>query len=235
MSTFSQKLDGVANQLATIKGDESQEIPAWVSTLLTCFESLIDELKQFNQLTIKVDKLEDRISVSENVCDTLVQDRDRLSEEIENLKLKMDEQEQRSRNVNLLIHGVPEVVGEKATETCLKFFLDELTIDASTSIVRSHRLGPIKMGVNTRNSKPRPLICKFNNFEMRKEIFNSKKSLKGKRFVITENLTKRRYELLQAAVTKLGRGNVWTNEGHILTKCGLTIKSIKAKSDLDGI
>ena len=235
MSSFSQKLERVDSQMSAIKTDENQ-VPVWLSSLLACFESLVEELKEFNQFTAKVAKMDDCIKVSKIVTDTLESDRDRLSKEVKSLRSKVDEQEQRSRNINLLIHGVPEEVGENTTESCIKIFSDELNIDVSPSvIVRSHILGPIKQGVNTRNSKPRPLIIKFSNFAKRQEVFKSKKYLKGRPYVITENLTKSRYELLQAAVKKLGKGNVWTNEGHILTKFGNKIKSIKEISDLEEI
>ena len=36
--------------------------------------------------------------------------------------------------------------------------------------------------------------------------------------MITEHLTKKRQQLLKAAIIKFGRGNVWTNDGKIMTK-----------------
>ena len=45
-----------------------------------------------------------------------------------------------------------------------------------------------------------------------------KRNLKVKKVSISENLTKRRYEIYIAAMNKYGLGKVWTNEGRITTK-----------------
>ena len=45
-----------------------------------------------------------------------------------------------------------------------------------------------------------------------------KRNLKGKQVSISENLTKRRYEIYKAAMNKYGLGKVWTNEGRITTE-----------------
>ena len=68
-----------------------------------------------------------------------------------------------------------------------------------------------------KNTKPRAIIIKFKDIGKRTEVYGAKKNLKGKKLVITENLTKFRYELYQKAVKKLGFGKVWTNQGRILT------------------
>ena len=59
---------------------------------------------------------------------------------------------------------------------------------------------------------------KFTNYRARSQVFYNKKQLKGKRLLITENLTKKRYELFKSAAEKLGVRNVWTSDGRVMTK-----------------
>ena len=70
---------------------------------------------------------------------------------------------------------------------------------------------------NTRTTT-RPIIVRFCSFRKRQIVFKEKKKIKDKGITITESLTKSRYDLFKAAVTKYGRGQVWTNEGRITTK-----------------
>ena len=57
------------------------------------------------------------------------------------------------------------------------------------------------------------------------EVFKNKKNLRGKKIVITESLTKMRYQLLQKAKTKFD-GNVWSSEGRIFTIVSNKLKLI---------
>ena len=59
--------------------------------------------------------------------------------------------------------------------------------------------------------------------------------MKNKGIVITENLTKNRYTLYQQAITKLGKKQVWTSEGRILTKVTGNYLEIKNANDLNDI
>ena len=75
-------------------------------------------------------------------------------------------------------------------------------------------------------------IVKFVNLRKRLEVFRSKRYLKGSNIIITENLTKKRYDLYREAMTKLGKGNVWTSDGKILSKSGNSIIVISSPDDL---
>ena len=115
-----------------------------------------------------------------------------------------------------------------------EFGLRDLCID---NIQRSHRLGPRKKPTNQRNlrsiattTKPRPIIIRFASYRDRQKVFLAKSNLKGKKMMISENLTKRRYSILQAAITKYGKGKVWTIDGRITTKVNdhfITMNSIE--------
>ena len=105
-----------------------------------------------------------------------------------------------------------------------------------SEIQRSHRVGAKRNNPRvTRQNKPnpRPIIVRFSNYKTRYNIFKSKKKLKGKPIAISENLTKRRYELLREATSKLGKGMAWSNEGKIITKQDNRYIIINSISDLD--
>ena len=57
-----------------------------------------------------------------------------------------------------------------------------------------------------------------NLLKLRQEVYKSKKKLKSKNYVITESLTKTRYDIYNNAKTKYGNKSVWTNEGRIFAK-----------------
>ena len=61
-------------------------------------------------------------------------------------------------------------------------------------IRQAHRLGKRKA-----NGKPRPIIARIWDSELRNHIYFNKKACKGKPIAITENLTKRRIQMKSAA------------------------------------
>ena len=85
-------------------------------------------------------------------------------------------------------------------------------------IDRSHRLGYRSETTTAADSqpKPRPVIVKLTSYETRKAIYTNKRKLKGTRFVVTENLTKRRAERLRKARTIDGITSTWTIDGRIV-------------------
>ena len=113
----------------------------------------------------------------------------------------------------------------------------------SSDIVRSHRLGyrsdnPTASAGTGRSTldKSRPIIVKLKYYETRRSIFSAKRKLKGKRWVVTENLTKRRSDLLRIARTIEGVTSTWTIDGRIV--CLLTNgnkESIQTDADVDRV
>ena len=131
-----------------------------------------------------------------------------------------DAQEQYSRRNCLLVHGIPEDQTD-TTDAVLSLCNGQLGLDLDRSqIDRSHRLGyrsdtPTADGASS-PPKPRPVIVKLTSYETRRAIFSSKRKLKGSRYVVTENLTKRRAELLRKARTIDGITSTWTIDGRIV-------------------
>ena len=91
-------------------------------------------------------------------------------------------------------------------------FESQVTEDA---IDRSHRLGRATGGISG-GGKPRPIILKFVSYQDRSAVFARKKQLKATKIVITENLTKRRAELLAKARDTASVKATWTADGRIV-------------------
>ncbi|KAB0802302.1 hypothetical protein PPYR_04488 [Photinus pyralis] len=126
---------------------------------------------------------------------------------------KLDDLEQYVRRNNLRIFGVKEAVGEDTDQIVIALIKNKLNIDISLNdLERSHRVGP-KV-----SQFARPIIVKFCSYRKRAEVFGNKKLLKKTGFVIREDLTKRRYKLVQSAQEKYGKNNVWTADGKIVIK-----------------
>ena len=81
--------------------------------------------------------------------------------------------------------------------------------------------------------RTRPVIVKFKGYDSRDKIFKAKRQLKGTGVMVTENLTKKRYELFKKCIHKLGKGNVWTYDGRITTKINNTFITINNQCDLN--
>ena len=129
-----------------------------------------------------------------------------------------DAQEQYSRRNCLLVHGIPEDQTD-TTDAVLLLCNSQLGLDLNRdNIDRSHRLGFRSETTTAAGSppKPRPVIVKLTSYESRKAIFNNKRKLKGTRYVVTENLTKRRAELLRKARMIDGITSTWTIDGRIV-------------------
>ena len=71
-----------------------------------------------------------------------------------------------------------------------------------------------------KNVKRTQVIIKFLRRTQRNEIYAKKKALKGKGMVITESLTKRRLQLLEAARDAFGWKSVWCMMGDIYAFVG---------------
>ena len=63
--------------------------------------------------------------------------------------------------------------------------------------------------------KGTPIIVKFLRRYQRNEIYAKKRSLKNSGLVITESLTKRRLQLLEAARTAFDLHSTWTLKGEV--------------------
>ena len=143
-----------------------------------------------------------------------------LKETINLLANQVDHNEQHSRSECLLLHGVPESRNRTTPENSKILFAAEVSKNCGVAITekslkRAHRCGPPRS-----DGKPRPIIARFWDANVRNTVYAKKKMLKGKKLFISENLTKRRMMLLNDSNEKYGKNNVWTKEGRIYARDG---------------
>ena len=145
----------------------------------------------------------------------------KTNEKIEELKNKIDGQEQYSRRNCILIHGIAEKK-EENTDQQARYFINEnldIKID-EIDIDRSHRIGRY----DKTKKKARPIIVKFARYNVRGRVFRERQKLKGTGKTITKSLTRKKIGQLNDAREKYGFNNVWSYDGKILYKINNEVK-----------
>ena len=143
-----------------------------------------------------------------------------MKERIDLLEKQSDDSEQYSRRNCLLVHGVEEQEQENIDNIVLNVIKEHVDIELSVKdLDRSHRIGK-----SNSKSKRRPIMVKFISCSDRREIFNSKKRLKGTGVFITESLTAEIMRQLKNARDQFGFNNVWSIDGGIMYNDSTTTK-----------
>ncbi|XP_026746114.1 uncharacterized protein LOC113507459 [Trichoplusia ni] len=113
----------------------------------------------------------------------------------------------RGRRKILLLHGVPEHSKEDTAQVVAGVMLEHVKIaDFSVAAVRRFH----RMGRNSNGSKPRPILLKLRDVEVRDRIWFEKTKLKGSGITLSEFLTKTRHDAFMMAREKFGISNCWT-------------------------
>lgn len=206
----------------------TSDAPEWAKGLMGIFQGLITEIKILSTKLDKVVELDSLLQIQKTTTDNLKKENDRLNERITSLEISVDNNEQHDRNINLLLHGVPETLNENTTNEFVKALNPYIRV-YDNEIARSHRLGPPKVN---KPLKPRPIIARFYDESVKLNIYRRKKALKGANLLITENLTLWRQSLFNSAKFSLGVRNVWTNEGRIFSKVNNKKFEIRSINDI---
>ena len=143
---------------------------------------------------------------------------DKLKKKIDDLEVKLteadDQLEQYSRRNGLVIHGILSTKNENCDDLAKKFFSQHLGVNLhDTPIDRSHRIqrseGKYRSQKSSDNcpetkdahsvhkKRPPPIIVKFTRHNVKTMIYNLKKKLAGKPFLITESLTQPRKKCIK--------------------------------------
>ena len=213
------------------------DCPTWIQGLMGIFVALVGELKKLNVKVNKMVELESLVAVQQKISESLRDDNVKLRAKVENLnhrvshmEVLVDNNEQHDRNINLLLHGVPEKEDENSANVfveAIKPYIQEIT---HNDVERVHRLGPYKK--NT--SRPRPIICRFKNELRKMDVYRKKSCLKGTKLLLTENLTKWRQTVYNTAKNVLGVKHVWTIQGRIFTRHNEQKFEIASVNDIPG-
>jgi len=134
-----------------------------------------------------------------------------LQSENNTILSKLDEIEQGMKQEQLRVYGIPENIDNISNH--LKGVFDAKLGLKNINVEHCFRIGKRDDTTTT----PRPLLVTFGNIFDRNQVFYTKKNFKGSRISVTEELTKKRYELLIFAKEKLGKEKVWSTRGRIYT------------------
>ncbi|KAJ8956471.1 hypothetical protein NQ317_008613 [Molorchus minor] len=99
----------------------------------------------------------------------------------------------------------------------------------NVEIMSCYRIGNVKAG----SKKPRPIMLKFMSSYHRNIVFYNKKNLKGSKLTVSEDLTNTRYKLLLKTKDKIGKDNVWSQDGNIHIKYNGQKYVIKTEMELE--
>lgn len=159
---------------------------------------------------------------------TITVEMDKLRGEVVGLTKKMeeldgrlgdrtDELEQYQRRNNLRIFGVDETQGEDTDRIVEELCRSKLGVDLlPTSICRSHRVGRQPQPGPDGKKRHRAIIVRFTSYQVRRQVYATKKNLKGSGVTIREDLTVRRSEVLRTATATHGVRSTWTQDGRVL-------------------
>ncbi|CAG9782668.1 unnamed protein product [Diatraea saccharalis] len=141
-----------------------------------------------------------------------------LQEQINLLAQQTDNMEMHSRRKMLLLHGLPEESNEDTVAVLVKTVTDRMKISGFTKndISRCHRMGR----KTATSNRPRPLLLKLRDQEVRSKIWFSKTVLKGSGLTISEFLTKSRHDAFMAAREKYGVNKCFTKLGFVFVIAG---------------
>lgn len=135
-----------------------------------------------------------------------------IQQQMDSFTDELDSVEMRSRRKILLIHGVPENTSEDTASVVANVIHQKLSLPTITAldIRRCHRVGG-----RAHKSKPRPILVKMKDADIRDKVWYSKTKLKGSGITVSEFLTKIRHQVFVAARDKFGVANCWTKRGDI--------------------
>lgn len=201
--------------------DSTKKCPQW-------FDNFKKHLVTFTtDVANTVGELESALNIQRAVTDALSENKEKLETRVSQLEKDLEEAQQYSRRTNVLIHGVKEESGEDTDRIAHDLFTEQMGVPiVDRDITRSHRLGRRAEGTE------RPIIVRLLSYRQKKLVYDQKKSLKDTGFVVTENLTKKRYNLYKKCKEKFGKTNVTTMDGRIYHFTGKQLPNGKSERKL---
>ena len=191
MENIKGTLDALAEMFTARMGTFEQDLQKLSPARNPSASALAQEFEGFRRFVLSsFADIQGQISLLSNECDTL---------------------EMRSRRKMLLLHGVPEKVDENVVDIVTDVLRTQVKMKEfeASDLSRAHRMGRA-------GEKPRPIVLRFRNCELRDEAWFGKTSLKGSGVTVSEFLTSRRHRLFKAVRMRLGVTKCWTREGRII-------------------
>lgn len=233
-----KELDGQEQRIATIINDM---LDSKLETLAARLENMMSE---------KIKALEHKFQNLEKEITVLKEDYNESLDHVErNLRAQIDDtwdyavrNEQYSRKNNLRILGIEEEEEENLEGKFIQFVQENLQEEIrSDEIEIIHRIGGRKKSDEVQDSrrdrKPRPVIVKLQSNKTKMKILVKRRLLKGKGFVIFEDMADDIAKRLKDLNKKKSVESSWFSNGKIKYKQrgDPRVKEIRSWSDLGDI
>ena len=230
-SNLNQEVKALSTKFDVFSSEMSERIVNLENDVTATKKSLAENSKKVTRLESETKNLAKQVIENEKavkffseVFDDVKKEKDQITEKTSDFQNtfsslidQTDRNEQHNRNQCLLLHGVPEGSQETPLQSKTLFtktIVEKLDIKFTADCIqRAHRLGQKRS-----NGKPRPIIARIYDPQLRNDIYFNKKRCRGTPFSITENLTQRRMQMKIKAENEFGSTNVWTKEGRIYAK-----------------
>lgn len=220
-STVSEAIEEAVTPLRQLINEQQHKIK--------CLENENDKLKEHVKSSIA--SVEARYETFRNVANNtttfiadnkkLKADNLKLTNEVSQLNVNIEELEQYGRRTSLRFHNVPMAQGDlqKTDQLIVDIVNTKLKITPPLcvdDINRSHIIGKI-------NNDKGQLICRFKNWKIKNSIYMLKKNLKNnpEKIFITEDLTKTRQFIVKELNAQKRENKIhsfWTFDGRIFAK-----------------
>ncbi len=182
-------------------------------------KSLMGEVLE-EKISPRIEKIESDIHSMKDDIDNMKQTRDADSKKTEKMEEllaqkdnEIDEIQQYLRRNCLRFSGIPETEGENTTQLIKTLAGEKLGVQLDDrDIDRSHRIGKPQL---VSQGKHRQIIVKFTSYQPRSAVLQQRKKLKGTKMVISEDLTKKRLNLLKATSKHPSVSSAWSHDGKI--------------------
>ncbi|CAC5383880.1 unnamed protein product [Mytilus coruscus] len=214
-----------SNSIGDLRGVGERKTPTLRKTVA---DKVLDALNSPEVLNVMIPLLSQKISYLKPYINNQKEqgkDLDCLSDEIADLKIRVESQEQYSRRTSLRFHNVPVPVDNhgkilhpvNTDEIVLDIIRNKLNINIDLNeIGRSHVIGKARKGRSQ-------VIVRFISYRMKHLVYSNKKELKGDTngTFITENLSQYRTELVKTLADMKTKNQIsayWTADGRIFVK-----------------
>lgn len=143
-----------------------ERIVAKLSAQLSANRAIIDQHHEtIQQLETSLNETQERLDSLESTCAV-------LSKDNKELKVKLDDLENRSRRNNIRIIGLPEKIeGQQPTafiDTLLREIFGSEAFPTSLIADRAHRIAMVRK--NSADNRPRPFIVRIHHFQTKERI-----------------------------------------------------------------
>ena len=193
LSRYEAEYASTSSRLATdTNGSESAAVAVSAPTFFADQKEQANQLKEMRTAFSNLKKMVDR-----------------LQNKVENQEQKVDDLEQYGRSNCLIIHRCEEVSKRGEYLEHEKYVYGLLNLNLKLNPPLQVNDIDIAHPLPAKNNNC-PVIARFLRRRQRNYIFSQKRLLKGKQMIITEFLTKRRLQLLEAARDVFGWRSVWS-------------------------